>query len=388
MTTQVEYRRLGKTGLRVSNPMLGGMSFGSVEWSGPWMLEEEKAFEVLKAAWDKGINTIDTANIYSNGISERIIGNFIKKYQIPRSEFVIATNCYHVVAKTPGTSTVLQPQPQDELDYDYQAAGLSRAAIFNAVDASLERLRTSYIDILQVHGYDLKTKPEETMEALHDLVESGKVRYIGASSMRTWQFALLNEIAEKRGWTKFVSMQPEYSLLYREEEREMLAYCKYNGIGVIPWAPLAGGDLCRPLGAQTPRRKVRKGTPFDKKYTEADKIIISRVEEISKKHGKKMSQVALAWVSSKITSPIVGANSVTKLEESLIQGFELTEDEVKYLEEPYVPKPVRAHAQATLGAAATLRGAKFKWMHCLLSRWNVGVSNDQIRHSSSPKVNA
>ncbi|TFK62211.1 Aldo/keto reductase [Pluteus cervinus] len=341
MTTQVEYRQLGKTGLRVSNPVVGAMSFGSLEW-GPWIIEEEKSFEILKAAWDKGVNTIDTANVYSNGVSERIIGNFIKKYEIPRSEVIIATKCYSMVAKTPGIRTFLQPQLQDERDYVNQA-GLSRAAIFNAVDASLERLQTNYIDLFQIHRYDSKTDPEETMKALHDLVQTGKVRYIGASSMRCWQFAMLNEIADKRGWTKFVSMQNEYSLLYREEEREMLAYCKYNGIGVIPWAPLAGGALARHIGTQTARTEATKGSAYERKCSEADEIIISRVEEIAKKREKKMSQVALAWVSSKITSPIVGLSSVERLEDSLTKGFELTEEEVKYLEEPYVPKPVRGH---------------------------------------------
>ncbi|TFK64733.1 Aldo/keto reductase [Pluteus cervinus] len=342
MATQVEYRQLGKTGLRVSVPVIGTMGFGSAEW-GSWILEEERSLEILKAAWDKGINTIDTANVYSNGVSERIVGNFVKKYQIPRNEIIIATKCYALVAKSPEIHAYAQPHLQEERDYVNQS-GLSRAAIFNAVDASLERLQTSYIDLLQIHRYDPDTDPEETMKALHDLVQSGKVRYLGASSMRCWQFALLNEIADKRGWTKFVSMQNEYSLLYREEEREMLAYCKYNGIGVIPWAPLAGGALARPLGGQTARTEFTRGTLLEAKLSEADEPIINRVKELAEKHGKKMSQVALAWVSSKITSPIVGVSSVTRLEESLIKGFILTEDEVKYLEEPYVPKPVRGHA--------------------------------------------
>ncbi|TFK64734.1 Aldo/keto reductase [Pluteus cervinus] len=342
MTTQVEYRQLGKTGLRVSVPIIGAMTFGSAAWGGPWILEEEKAFELLKAAWDIGINTIDTANMYSNGASERIVGNFVKKYEIPRNEIIIATKCCNLVAKQPGLHAYSQPQFKEQRDYVNQS-GLSRAAIFNAVDASLERLQTGYIDLLQIHRYDPDTDPEETMKALHDLVQSGKVRYLGASSMRAWQFALLNEIAGKRGWTKFVSMQNEYSLLYREDEREMLAYCKYNGIGVIPWSPLAGGALARPLGGQTPRTALVKGTPLEPKYTPADEVIINRVKELAEKHGKKMSQIALAWASSKVTSPIVGANSVTRLQESLTKGFELTAEDVKYLEEPYVPRPVRGH---------------------------------------------
>ncbi|TFK62212.1 Aldo/keto reductase [Pluteus cervinus] len=341
-TTQVEYRRLGKTGLRVSVPVTGAMSFGSKEW-GSWIIEEEQSIEILKAAWDKGINTIDTANIYSNGESERIVGNFVQKHQIPRNEIIIATKCYGLVGKAPGIHGYFQANLKDQRDYVNQS-GLSRAAIFNSVEASLERLQTNYIDLLQIHRYDPDTDPEETMKALHDLVQSGKVRYIGASSMRTWQFALLNEIADKRGWTKFVSMQNEYSLLYREEEREMLAYCKYNGIGVIPWSPLAGGALARPLGVETARTEFIKGTPLETKHSDADITTINRVKELAEKHGKKMSQVAIAWASTKITSPIVGVSSVVRLEESLTKGFTLSEEEVKYLEEPYVPKPVRGHA--------------------------------------------
>ncbi|TFK62207.1 Aldo/keto reductase [Pluteus cervinus] len=339
-TTQVEYRQLGKTGLRVSVPVIGAMSFGSTDWSS-WVIEEEKALEVLKAAWDKGINTIDTSNNYSNGVSERIIGNFIQKYQIPRNEIIIATKCFGLVGKTPGTLAHARSNLRFERDYVNQH-GLSRAAIFNAVEASLERLQTNYIDLLQILRFDADTDPEETMKALHDLVQSGKVRYIGACSMRAWQFAMLNEIAAKRGWTKFVSMQHEYSLLYREDEREMLAYCKYNGIGVIPWSPLAGGPLARPLGAETPRTKFMKGSPFEPKLSEGDITIINRVKELAEKHGKTMSQVALSWISTKITSPIVGVSSVARLEESLTKGFDLTAEEIKYLEEPYVPRAVRS----------------------------------------------
>ncbi|EGO03516.1 hypothetical protein SERLA73DRAFT_158140 [Serpula lacrymans var. lacrymans S7.3] len=338
----VEYRQLGKSGLRVSVPILGAMSFGDPRWS-PWVLDEASSIPIIKAAWDLGINTIDTANVYSNGSSERIVAKFVKEYKIPRHQIVIASKCNGIVASDPNLRSSVVPGLGDQREYVNQF-GLSRAAIFNAVDASLGRLETSYIDLLQIHRFDPSVPPEEIMKALHDLVQSGKVRYIGASSMRCWQFALLNEVAEKNGYTKFVSMQDEYSLLYREEEREMLAYCKYNGIGVIPWAPLAAGALARPFGTETTRVVSGKGTIFESKYSEADKTIIERVEAISKTKGWKMSQVALAWANSKVTSPIVGFNSIARLEESIIPGYELTPEEVKSLEEPYQPKPVRGHA--------------------------------------------
>ncbi|TFK67175.1 Aldo/keto reductase [Pluteus cervinus] len=339
MPTEVEYRQLGKSGLRVSVPIIGGASFGTSDWLA-WVTGEEEAFELLKAAWDKGINTIDTANTYSNGESERIIAKFIKTYQIPRNEIIIASKCFGLVGKT-----ARRPSPELANTRDYvNQSGLSRAAIFNAVEASLDRLQTSYIDLFQIHRYDHKTDPEETMKALHDLVQLGKVRYIGASSMRCWEFALLNEIAGKHGWTKFVSMQDEYSLLYREEEREMLAYCKYNGIGVIPWGPLNAGHLARPAGLATIRTEACKGSPFDRSSSETDVVIINRVQELAEKRGQTMSQIALAWAATKITSPIVGVSSVKRLEDSLIKGVELTEEEIKYLEEPYQPRPVRGHA--------------------------------------------
>ncbi|KAF9264990.1 Aldo/keto reductase [Marasmius fiardii PR-910] len=332
----VEYRKLGETGLKVSVPILGAMSFGSPEWAS-WVLGEEQSLEILKAAWDRGINTIDTANVYSNGESERFVRVFLEKYKIPRHQVIIATKCNGLVGDKPGIRTILRPELRKARQYVNQY-GLSRAAIFNAVEASLERLNTPYIDLLQIHRYDPDVTAEETMKALHDLVQSGKVRYIGASSMRTWQFAHLNDVAGKNGWTKFVSMQNEYSLLYREEEREMLPYCKFNGIGVIPWAPLSAGSLARPLTGTgtTERLEASKGTPFQHDLTEADKVIISRVEEVAKKHNVAMAQVALAWVSLKVASPIVGTSSLKRLEENISIGLKLSGDEVKYLEEPSV----------------------------------------------------
>ncbi|KAG9311938.1 NADP-dependent oxidoreductase domain-containing protein [Chiua virens] len=338
---KVQYRQLGKSGLRVSVPILGTMGFGSPKWS-DWVLGEEPSLEVLKAAWDLGINTIDTANLYSNGESERILGKFIKQYQIPRHQIIIASKCYGLVADEINVHPVARPGIKNLPKYVNQS-GLSRAAIFNAVDASLARLETPYLDLLQIHRYDPDVPAEETMKALHDLVQSGKVRYIGASSMRCWQFAHLNEVADKNGWTKFISMQCEYSLLYREEEREMLAYCKFNGIGVIPWGPLQGGDLARPLGSETVRTNAYKGTAYEKKFSEADKSIITRVEELATKKDVKRGQIALAWVGSKIVSPIVGASSVERVKESVVTSIMLAPEEVAYLEEPYVSKPIRGH---------------------------------------------
>ena len=237
-------------------------------------------------------------------------------------------------------------------------SGLSRSAIFNQVEASLERLGTPYIDLLQIHRYDPNTPPEETMQALDDLVRSGKVRYIGASSMRAWQFSELNHVAEKNGWTKFVSMQSEYSLLYREEESEMIPYCNKYGIGLIPWGPLHAGDLAASIDTTTSRRTVDKERGR-RNYSETDKAIIGRVEEISQKRGWPMAQVALAWINKKVSSPIVGISSVCitvicwyyfyadftfsnkpeRLEASIITGKTLTEEETKYLEELFVLSP-------------------------------------------------
>ncbi|RPD56590.1 Aldo/keto reductase [Lentinus tigrinus ALCF2SS1-7] len=336
---QVEYRQLGKSGLRVSVPILGGMAFGDTRWS-PWVLPEERALPILKAAWDAGINTIDTANVYSNGEAERIIRVFMEKYSIPREKLVIATKVFFIVAEDPNINTSLAHWSlAPTRDYVNQG-GLSRSAIFNQVEASLKRLGTSYIDLLQVHLFDPETPIEETMKALHDLVEGGKVRYIGASNMRAWQFAEMNRVAELNGWTKFVSVQVEYSLLYRNEELEMIPYCNYRGIGVIPYAPLMTGHLARPMGIVTERTKSLAGSPFEKKLRESDKQIILRVEELANKKGWTMSQVALAWITAKIASPIVGVNKIERLQDSIITRKTLTADELQYLEELYeVQKP-------------------------------------------------
>ncbi|KAI0704560.1 Aldo/keto reductase [Earliella scabrosa] len=335
-----EYRNLGKSGLRVSNPIFGGMAFGEPAWSS-WVLDEEKALPILKAAWDRGINTIDTANIYSNGESERIIGAFMNKYNIPRENVVIMTKVYFVVPPDEASNSILVHGSLMNTRDFANHGGLSRTALFNQVEASLRRLGTSYIDLLQIHYFDTATPVAETMKALHDLVESGKVRYLGASNLRTWQLAEMNRVAEVNGWTQFVSMQIEYSLLYRTEELEMITYCNYKGIGVIAYAPLMTGFLARPLGTQSERTKSVEGTFFEKKRRESDNKIIQRVEEIANKRGWTMSQVALAWVASKVTAAIVGVNKIERLSDNITTGKTLTEDESKYLEELYEVQPPR-----------------------------------------------
>ncbi|KAJ7591997.1 NADP-dependent oxidoreductase domain-containing protein, partial [Mycena floridula] len=339
------YTQLGNSGLKISVPVIGAMSLGSSKWgSKGWPLDEEESIKLLKAAWDRGLNTIDTANMYSNGESERVIGKFIKKYEIPRSQIIIASKCFCLVSDKIEEHIFFMPHLKETRRYVNQG-GLSRAAIFNSVEETLQRLDTPYLDILLIHRYDPEVPAEETMKALHDLIQMGKVRYIGASSMRAWQFAHLNEVAEKHNWTKFVCMQSEYSLLYREDEREMIPYCKSAGIGLIPWSPLHQGDLARPISNVDSVRHQMRQAMGGINYSDADKLIIARVEEIAKKRDQPMTRVALTWLGSKVTSPIIGISSVERLEEAIKPvSFTLTEDEINYLEEPYEPKPIRGHA--------------------------------------------
>jgi len=340
--SKAEYIKLGNSGLRVSIPIFGAMSIGHPDWA-PWVIDEEKSLPLLKAAYDRGLNTWDTANVYSNGVSEEIIGKAIKKYNIPRHKLVILSKCNGAVGEEPGLRTVFfRKEVGASKDYVNQV-GLSRQAIFNAVDASLKRLDTPYIDLLQIHRFDPTVPLEETMEALHDLVKSGKVRYIGASSMWATQFAQMQFVAEKNGWTKFVSMQNHYNLLYREEEREMNRFCNDTGVGLIPWAPLCRGHLARPieeLGSTT-----RSKPEAEKGLSDVDVQTIKRVQEIAEKKGWKMSQVALAWINKRISSPIIGFSSIERIDEAIeVRGKTLTEEEEKYLEELYQPKAISGHA--------------------------------------------
>ncbi|KAL9027702.1 MAG: hypothetical protein Q9196_003817 [Gyalolechia fulgens] len=335
---QAEYKQLGKSGLRVSVPILGAMSIGDKRWM-PWVIEEDQALPLLKAAYDRGLNTWDTANVYSNGASEEIIGKAIKKYNIPRHKLVLLTKCCGTVREGNDPETLALKDIDQTVDYVNQR-GLSRQGIFAAVEASLRRLATPYIDLLQIHRFDKTVPVEETMEALHDLVKSGKVRYIGASSMWTYQFATMQFTAERRGWTKFVSMQNYYNLLYREEEREMNQFCNQTGVGLIPWSPLSQGALARPASAHGSTTRS-----LGKSMAETDAQIVSRVEELAKKHDWKMSHVALAWVNKRIASPIIGFSSSERISEALeVRGKELSEEEERYLEEPYQPKPVMGHS--------------------------------------------
>ncbi|KAF2816022.1 aldo-keto reductase-like protein [Mytilinidion resinicola] len=344
--SKAEYRQLGKSGLRVSVPILGAMSLGDKRTL-PWSLEEKEALPILKAAYDRGVNTWDTANTYSNGESERIIAKAIETYKIPREKVLILSKCFSYVGEQPELRAVLYREQLPKLKDYVNQGGLSRAAIFNQVNASLKRLNTDYIDLLQIHRYDKVTPIEETMEALNDLVRSGKVRYIGASSMWATEFAEMQFVAEKHGWTKFVSMQNQYNLLYREEEREMNRFCNKTGVGLIPWAPLCRGHLARPASqfGTTPRSAgEQKQSMWTTGTLEADKKIIQRVEELAEKHGWKMSEVALAWINKRISSPIIGFSTVERIDEALgARGKTLTDEEEKYLEELYQPRAVEGH---------------------------------------------
>jgi len=278
-------------------------------------------------------------------VSEEIIGKAIKKYEIPRNKIVILSKCFGYVGEEPGVRGIMYGQDIAKSKDYVNRGGLSRTAIFEAVNASLARLQLDHLDLLQIHRFDPHTPIEETMLALHDLVRSGKVHYIGASSMWAWQFSLLQHAAEKNHWTKFVSMQNHYNLLYREEEREMNAFCNATGVGLIPWAPLSRGHLARPLEAfgSTTRSEGEKKSGAEQ--SEADREIVRRVQEVAEKKGWKMSHVALAWINKRISAPIIGFSSVERMDEALDAcGKELSREEEEYLEEPYKPKAIVGHS--------------------------------------------
>ncbi|KAK0615711.1 aldo-keto reductase [Bombardia bombarda] len=340
--TKVDYVHLGSSGLRVSWPILGAMTLGAPK-AASFVLDEDTSLDVLKAAYDMGINTWDTANSYSNGLSEQVIGKALNKFNIPRQKVVIMTKiCFHVGEEPDVIGVVWADELNQSKDYVNQG-GLSRTAILSAVDASLARLNTTYIDVLQIHRPDPHTPPEETMRTLHELVQSGKVRYLGASSMWATQFASLQFLAERNGWTKFVSMQNYYNLCYREEEREMLRFCRETGVGVVPWSPLFGGRLARPVGYdKSARSKMRNA--HHPTLTDVDEEIIGRVEQLAKEKGWSMSCVALAWHKSKGTVPIVGLNSVERVREmGELKGKVLSGEELRFLEELYVAREVAGH---------------------------------------------
>jgi len=325
----MDYVKLGTTGLDVSRLCIGCMSFGVPERGNhQWVLDEEKSRPIIKKALDYGINFFDTANVYSDGTSEEIVGRALKDFA-RRDEVVIATKVHGVMHSGPN------------------GGGLSRKAIMTEIDNSLRRLGTDYIDLYQIHRWDNQTPIEETMEALHDVVKAGKARYIGASSMYAWQFSKALHVAEKHGWTRFVSMQNYLNLLYREEEREMLPLCKAEGIGLIPWSPLARGKLTREWDETSYRSETDAfGKMLYSKTHEADKVVVARVAEISAKREVPRAQIALAWVLQKepVSAPIVGTTKMSHLEDAVASlSIELTPQEITYMEEPYIPHPVLGH---------------------------------------------
>jgi aryl-alcohol dehydrogenase-like predicted oxidoreductase len=320
----MRYRKLGSTGLDVSHLCLGCMSFGVPDrGTHAWTLDEEASRPLIRAAVEAGINFFDTANMYSDGTSEEFVGRALAEYT-RREEVVIATKVYFPMRRGPN------------------GGGLSRKVIMHEIDASLRRLGTDYVDLYQIHRFDSTTPLEETMEALHDVVKAGKARYIGASSMWAWQFAKAQHIAERHGWTRFVSMQNHYNLLYREEEREMLPLCLDQGVGVIPWSPLGRGRLTRPAEVATDR--TTKDLYLQTLYHSADHDIIDRVAALAARRGLTMAQVALAWVAGNpaVSAPIVGVTKIEHLADALVGiDVELSDDERAELEAPYTPQPVQ-----------------------------------------------
>jgi aryl-alcohol dehydrogenase-like predicted oxidoreductase len=319
----MDYARLGSTGLQVSRISLGCMSYGDpARGNHEWTLDEEASRPYIQRALEAGINFFDTANAYSAGSSEEIVGRALADFAT-RDEIVLATK-----VRMP-----MRPGPN--------GGGLSRKAIMHEIDASLRRLGTDYVDLYQIHRWDDHTPIEETLEALHDIVKAGKARYIGASSMYAWQFSKAQYTAEAHGWTRFVSMQNHYNLLNREEEREMLPLCQDQGVGVIPWSPLARGRLTRDLGTITARSET---DVFGRTlYADDDAQIIDRVRLIAEARGVSRAQVALAWVLAKpgITAPIIGATKPHHLDDAIAAvDLELTPEEIEALEQPYTPRPV------------------------------------------------
>ncbi|KAJ6563021.1 Aldo/keto reductase [Mycena vulgaris] len=340
---RMKYVRLGSSGLKVSQIILGCMSYGSPEWR-PWALDEEETIKHVKFAYDAGIQTFDTADGYSNGMSEVVLGNAIRKLNLPREELVIMTKLYAPVGKTVSTNTydVMRAGP-DNVGYVNQH-GLSRKHIFAGVQDSLKRLQLDYIDVLQCHRFDYQTPIEETMQALHDVVKAGHVRYVGMSSCHAWQFHVMQNYAITHNLTPFISMTNQYSLLYREEEREMMPSLKHFGVGSIPWSPLARGALTRPAPREE-QKSLREETDDIPaaaylKLGAGNAAVVERVAEVAKKHSVSMARIALAWVMAKdgVSAPIIGVSSLEKLEDLIgAVDVKLTPEEIKFLEEPYKP---------------------------------------------------
>ncbi|KAI0033126.1 aryl-alcohol dehydrogenase [Vararia minispora EC-137] len=339
---KVPYVRLGKSGLKVSKIILGCMSYGDPK-SMPWVLGEKESIEQIKFAYENGIQTFDTANNYSNGESERILGKAIKELGLPRDEIVVMTKLWGAVGRTPADSGLFGAAA-DAKGYVNQHGG-SRKYIFESVKHSLERLQLDYVDVLQVHRLDPDSPFEETMQALHDVVKAGYTRYIGISSCYAWQFHVLQNYAIANKLTPFISMQNHYNLCYREEEREMMPTLKHFGVGSIPWSPLARGTLTRAWGASTARTAK---DPWAKMYMGAASTegIVKRVEELAQKQNVSMAQIALAWMFIKdpVSAPVVGVSSLEQLKD-IISAVEvkLSPEDIKYLEEPYKPQALMGH---------------------------------------------
>lgn len=324
MAEMMPHRRLGASGLSISCIVLGCMGFGDpAAGTQPWAVEEEQAEQVIRQALDAGITLFDTANVYSAGASEEITGRILRRLGV-REEVLIATKVYGEMSPGP------------------KGKGLSRGAIMRQAEESLRRLGTDYIDLYQIHRFDPETPVEETMEALHDLIRSGRVRYIGASSMYAWQFAKLQHAAERHGWTRFIAMQDQYNLLMREEEREMHPLCLDEGVGVIPWSPLARGRLARPWGESSARSQSDAvGKTLYTQDEASDRAVVDAVGHIAGQRGVSRAQVALAWLLAKpaVTAPIVGATRPEHLDEA-VKAVEvsLSDEEIATLEAPYTPR--------------------------------------------------
>ncbi|MBD1552830.1 aldo/keto reductase [Pseudomonas typographi] len=327
----MQYVKLGSTGLDISRLCLGCMTFGEPNaGTHPWTLDESASRPIIKHAVEQGINFFDTANSYSAGTSEIIVGKLLKEYT-RRDETVIATKVFYPANMWEGST-----KPNEQ--------GLSRKAILAGIDASLQRLGTDYVDLYQIHRWDYHTPIEETMEALHDVVRAGKARYIGASSMFAWQFAKAQQVALANGWSRFVSMQNYLNLLYREEEREMIPLCLDQGVGLIPWSPMARGRLTRPKGEQTERTRTDlSGQSFYQGTEVQDGEVIDVVEAVAAERGLPMAQIALAWVLGQrgVSAPIVGASKVAQLDDAIAAlGVELSTAQTERLQAHYVPHAV------------------------------------------------
>ena len=323
----MDYVRLGTTGTKVSRICLGMMTYGDPA-NREWFLDEEAAEPIVRAAVEAGVTFFDTADMYSLGASEQITGRLLSRLFTRREDYVLATKVFMPMGDGPNDG------------------GLSRTHVMDAIDASLRRLGTDHVDLYQIHRYDPQTPIEETMEALHDVVKAGKARYIGASSMFAWQFAKAQHVAERHGWARFVTMQNHYNLVYREEEREMVPLCLDQGVGMIPWSPLARGRLTRPAGERGTTRSNNDAFA-ERLYDDGDRAIVEAVAQIAEARGVPMAQVALAWVLSRpgVSAPIVGASKQQHLTDAVAATeLVLSDEEVKALEAPYRPHEIRGHS--------------------------------------------